>query len=67
MLYEVITGSSFGQNLEIHVLAQGDFLRVDTQDLLPALDIGFGNHDLPVEPARPKKGWVKHVRSYNFV
>ncbi len=54
---------ALGQCLDVGVLGERLALRVDLEDLHPALEVGGLHRDLPVEPAGPQQRGVEDVRA----
>ena len=64
-VFQVCAGEAdggLGDGPQVHVLCQGLVAGVDAKDLLPPLDVGQADVDLPVEPAGTQQGGVQDVR-----
>ena len=57
------SGRASGQDLEVDVVTERLASGVDLEDLVPALEVGTVDHDLPVEATGAQQRRIKHVRA----
>src|SRR3989449_9509728 len=57
------TGRSPGDDGEIHILGERNFLRMDFENLRASPHVRAVDRDLPVEAAWPEQSRIEHIRS----